>query len=103
VNEENDRDRGIALLKAAGFAERVPPPRRKRDPAQADGFTAFSESDGSVLVCWMTAAGGNCDAPRQVAESRNMARAYAEAACAAGWSARLGGEIWHHARISKAA
>lgn len=94
------REAVIALLKAAGFPERVPARRRDRDPEPASGFTAYTETGGSVLVCWVTPAGGNCASYHEVAESRRMAEAYADACRAAGWTATLGGIIWHHARLT---
>lgn len=94
------RETVIELLKAAGFAERVPPRRRDRDPEPASGFTAYTETDGSVLVCWVTSAGGYCASYHEVAESLKMAEAYAGACRAAGWTATLGGISWHHARLT---
>jgi hypothetical protein len=90
------------LLKAAGFAGQVPPRRRKSDPGPADGFRAFGEQDGTVLVCWVPAGGGDHKKPGQLAKSLEMAGRYADTARAAGWTAEIGGIIWHHARLAKA-
>ena len=73
-----------ALLKQAGFAERILPSRGRRAPAAADGFQVFDHKGGGVFVCWIPVAGqdsGNLDA---FGRSYDMAREYAAAARDAG-------------------
>ena len=103
------REAAVALLLDAGFTQHTAPPRRRSDPAPADGFRVFHILDslrrptGSVLVAWVPVGGGDHKKPGQLAESRKMAEEYAAAAADAGWAAEFEGEIWHHVRLTSAA
>lgn len=103
---ETAREQVVELLKAAGFTQHEPSSRRRRrsGPEPADGFRVFwQHGSDSILAAWVPSAGGDGKSPVQVARSREMAGAYAEAARAAGWAASTGGITWQHARLAKEA
>jgi hypothetical protein len=96
-------DTVAALLREAGFAERTLVRRRRREPVSVEGFQVFGREDGSVLVCWIPAAGQD---PRDLdafGRSYDMAQAYIGAARKAGWRAERWGVIWHYALVTEIA